>query len=145
MNAGHQNNNISYLFEKRGMISKTDHQRINDLLDCNSLKTKIDSLEKKLRIFTRIESVHVPSSLITMNSEVQFDCLESGESHQVRLVYQFSPLFKDQVSVLAPLGTALLGQMERETVQYVGREGIKRNIYIKKIIFQPEAAGLLDL
>lgn len=127
------------------MITKIDHERISDLISKHHLASKIDVLEKKLQLYTLIESNYAPRYLVTMNSEVLVSNLNSGESYQVRLVYQHSPLHKNQVSVLAPLGTALLGLSENETVRYQGRDGRERQIAVRKIVFQPEAAGQLDL
>lgn len=138
MNSGR----ISPLFERRGMITKKDHERINDLISRHQLISKIDVLEKKLQLYTLIESNYVPRYLVTMNSELLVSHLNTGETFEVKLVYQHSPLNKNQVSVLAPLGTALLGLTENETVRYLGRDGRERQITVRKIIFQPEAANL---
>lgn len=127
------------------MITKKDHERINDLILKHQLISKIDELEKKLQLYTLIESKYVPRYLVTMNSELIVSDLNSGENFEVKLVYQHSPLHKNQVSILAPLGTALLGISENETVRYQGRDGRERQVTVRKIIFQPEAAGLLDL
>lgn len=124
------------------MITKKDHERINDLISRHQLISKIDVLEKKLQLYTLIESNYVPRYLVTMNSELLVSHLNTGETFEVKLVYQHSPLNKNQVSVLAPLGTALLGLTENETVRYLGRDGRERQVTVQKIIFQPEAANL---
>lgn len=126
------------------MITTHDHQKIIQLLMYIGKTGLLPDLENKLGRLSQVESENTPPNLVTMNSELVFrDCV-TDEVHELRLVYQLSPMFKNQVSVMSPLGTALLGARENSTVSYIGRDSLTRKIYVDKIKYQPEASGKLD-
>ena len=81
-----------------------------------------------------IDSILTDFNLITMNTELICTDLATEETLPLRLVYQLSFDYDHQVSVLAPLGTALLGMRLHETTTYIDREGSTRQVYINDII-----------
>jgi len=127
------------------MITLIDYQRITQLILNSSLIGKLQPLEQKLHLSSIIDSKQTPEDLVTMNSEVLYEDFSEQESRFVRLVYSFSPLYDDQVSVLSPLGSALLGMRINDRKVYKGRDGLFREIQVKKIIFQPESHGQYEL
>lgn len=127
------------------MITILDFRRISQLLFNSSLSGKIPALEKKLNSSRIIPPESAPGDLVTMNSEVVMEDLTTDEEYGLRLVYHFSPEYKNQVSILAPLGTALLGMKLDEIATYRLRDGSFRKIQIKNIIFQPEANNNYEL
>ena len=50
----------------------------------------------------------------------------------------------ERVSVLTPLGAAILGSRVGDVVEWQTRRGPRR-MKIERIVFQPEAAGQFDL
>lgn len=127
------------------MITTLDHTRISKLIRRNGLDGKLSYLEEKLGLASLIDSEKTPSNLVTMNSEVILKDGDSGSSFNLRLVYQITPIYGTQVSVLSPLGNAILGSTEDETISYLTRDNELKTVTIEKLIFQPEAAGQLDL
>lgn len=126
------------------MITTHDHHKITQLLRNIGKTGMLQELEGKLEVLSQIDPVKTPSDLITMNTEIVLRDSQTNEVHELRLVYQLSPLYKNQVSVMAPLGTALLGSRENSTVVFEGRDALTRTIVIEKIKNQPEASGKLD-
>ena len=127
------------------MITTLDLRRITQLLFNMTLMGKLEALEEKLYFSGVIPPEETPCDLITMNSEIIFDDLSKNERHTLRLVYQLSPLYGNQTSVLSPLGTALLGMRVNEETIYKLRDGSYRKIKILGMLFQPEANRQFEL
>jgi regulator of nucleoside diphosphate kinase len=127
------------------MITSDDYYRILKVLLKNNLSGKLSDLEQKLHSSEIVDPRVIPPDVITMNSEVMMLDQATNERIKVKLVYDFSPLFGSQTSVIAPLGSALLGARKNEDVKYKARDASERNIRILDIIFQPEREGLYDL
>lgn len=127
------------------MITIIDYKRITQLMLTSSLIGKLSDLEQKLHLSSIIDSKQAPKDLVTMNSEVLFEDIESKESRSVSLVYNFSPKYEGQISVLSSLGAALLGMRINEVKVYRNNDGKFREIQVKKIFFQPESSGQFEL
>lgn len=104
----------------------------------------LHTLESKLTILSPVDSKSAPADLVTMNSIVVFRDMDLNEVHEIRLVYQLSPFFHNQVSVMAPLGTALLGSRKNRIIIYEGRDSQYRKIQVEEIKYQPEASGNME-
>ena len=82
----------------------------------------------------------IPPDVVTMNSKVLVHEFSNGENVTVTLVFpQEADYEKKKVSLLAPIGVALLGRHTGEEISYEAPGGSER-ILIKKILYQPEAA-----
>jgi regulator of nucleoside diphosphate kinase len=69
----------------------------------------------------------IPAGVITMYSVVKVFDVTSGERREISLVYPHeADPGSGRVSVLAPLGTALLGYRERDEVEWLMPGGIRR-------------------
>jgi regulator of nucleoside diphosphate kinase len=76
-----------------------------------------------------------------MHSRVQVLDVKSGESETYTLVYpDEADIDEGKLSILAPLGTALLGTRIGQTIKFEAPAGT-RKLRIEKILYQPEAAG----
>ena len=126
------------------MITTYDREKITALLKSSGKTGMLHTLESKLTVLSPVESKSAPGDLVTMNSIVVYRDLELDEVHEIRLVYQLSPLFHNQVSVMAPLGTALLGTRKDRVVIYEGRDSQYRKIQVEEIKYQPEASGNME-
>ena len=83
----------------------------------------------------------MPDDVVTMNSSVVLLDLDTGSERLCTLVYPgyFSGA-PDRVSVLTPLGTALLGARIGAEIEYESSKGFRR-VKLMDIVYQPEAAG----
>ncbi len=100
----------------------------------------IATLEQELERATELEARDTPPDLITMNTRVRVADLESGECDEYTLVYPAeADVASNKVSVLAPLGTALLGYREGDQVDWL-MPGRVRHLRVEKVLHQPEAA-----
>lgn len=83
----------------------------------------------------------IPANVVTMNSVVRV-ADESGAVHEWTLVYpEEANLASAKLSVLSPMGAALLGQRAGKSVKYTAPNGAKHTLHIEGIAFQPEASG----
>jgi len=83
----------------------------------------------------------VSHNVITMNSTVVLLDLETGDEETYTLVFpETADIAAGRISVLAPIGTAMLGYEVGDTFEWAVPAGTRR-LQIKEIIYQPEAAG----
>ena len=101
-----------------------------------------DALAAELLSADIVPSREVPPDVVTMNSTVRFSIEPANETQSLTLVYP-----KDvsdgagTVSVLAPVGSALLGLKEGDRIEWPGPSGGTLGVRIDKVVYQPERAG----
>jgi regulator of nucleoside diphosphate kinase len=101
-------------------------------------KWELRLLENELERARIVRSEEVPSDVITMNTRAELLDLESGERMEFTLVLPADAKIADgNISVLAPLGTAMLGYRVGETFEWPVPYGIRR-LKVVKVHFQPE-------
>jgi len=80
-----------------------------------------------------------------MNSRIRVRDLASGGRDDVPMVFPGdADIERNKISILAPIGTALLGYRVGDIVEWEAPAGLKR-MRIEEILYQPEAAGDLHL
>jgi regulator of nucleoside diphosphate kinase len=105
---------------------------------CAALEAELDRAEV-------VEPAEVPADVVTMNSRLRFRYEGSGEEREVTLVYPFAAnLDEGRVSVLAPIGAALLGLSVGQAIEWPMPDGSAERLRVVGIPYQPEAAGDLD-
>lgn len=97
------------------IVSSTDRKQLLQLIKSARLDPHIpgqslDILESELARATVVEPSKLPRDVIAMNSTVWFRDLDSQEVECYTLVFPSgADVIRDRISVLAPIGTALLG------------------------------------
>ncbi|HSV27617.1 MAG TPA: nucleoside diphosphate kinase regulator, partial [Sedimentisphaerales bacterium] len=88
-----------------------------------------------------VPSTKIPSNVVTMNSKVLLRDMNTLETTEYTLVFpKDANIEAGAISVLAPIGTAILGYREGDSVEWAVPAGVRR-IQIEKVLYQPEAAG----
>jgi regulator of nucleoside diphosphate kinase len=83
----------------------------------------------------------IPSDVITLNSTARLIDRETREETVYSLVFpENADTSQGKISILAPIGTAMLGYKAGDTFEW-DTPGGKRIIHVKEILYQPEAAG----
>ena len=131
-------------------ISNLDYQRLINLLQ--KIKTtmkddlhNIETLEAEIEKAKRIEPRKMKTNVVTMNSDVEVTDEDTGRLMKFKLVYPDEADFKTgKLSVLSPLGCALIGYSEGDVVEFRVPAGSKK-AKIGKILYQPEAEGEFSL
>ena len=124
-------------------ISTLDMERLEALIDKlpNNFPGK-STLEAELLRADVLEPQDMPAHVVTMNSTIRFTLIESGESQTLHLVYpKDHEAGKGQVSVFAPVGTALLGLSVGQTFELPSPAGKSITVRVDEITYQPESAG----
>ena len=127
-------------------ITNEDSERLQRLIAGrrrgNSLDQEyLDMLEQELDRAEEVEPEAIPRDVVTMNSAVRLKDLDSGETRVYRLIFPTQTRTSDAVSVLAPIGTAMLGYRVGDVIEWRVPKGIRR-LKVLEVIYQPEAAGV---
>lgn len=105
----------------------------------------LDNLDNELSRAVIVTSEKIPADTITMNSKVILVDVDTNEEMNVTLVYPTDAnIEEDKISILAPIGTAMIGYRAGDTFVWRVPDGI-RKLRVVRVIYQPEAAGDLDL
>ena len=127
-------------------ITELDHNRLSALLDRTrdsnfTDREYLDKLEAELDRAEIVDPQDIPRDVITMRSKVLLKDLVSGESNTYSLVFPIEANFSEgKISVLAPIGTAILGYRQGDTIEWLVPSGL-RKLKVEKVLYQPEAAG----
>lgn len=129
-------------------ITSLDMQRLRNLFDNPGLlqqKPYLQELEQKITRSAEVPPSEIPPDIITMNSTARLIDLNTGEEMILTLVYpDHANISEGRISVLAPIGTAILGCRVGETIKWEVPDGI-RTLKADRILHQPEAAGQYNL
>ena len=130
-------------------VTKPDLGKLRGLLEARHAgysydRPYLDKLEEELERAEIVDSYAVAPDVVTMNSEVRLKDLDSGEVSVYRLVFPSQARSENHVSVLAPIGTAMLGYRAGDVVEWQVPKGIRR-LQILEVVYQPEAAELAVL
>jgi regulator of nucleoside diphosphate kinase len=127
-------------------ITEFDNKRLRDLL-AEARYTNyrgseyLADLEHELNRAKVVDPKIVPPDLVTMNSRVRLEDLDTGEELVYTLVFpENANLSENKISILAPIGTAMLGYSVGDVFEWKVPGGISR-MKIKELLYQPEAAG----
>lgn len=127
-------------------ITDFDLQRLQDLIENASRRPSrdgrhLEELGQELLKAEVVEPTGIPPDVITMNSRVCLSDMVSGEDLIYTLVFPGdADLESGKISVLAPIGTAMIGYRTGDRITWRVPGGIKK-LKVKKILYQPEAAG----
>lgn len=129
------------------IISSRDFDRLEQLLDSPALRRHPAAIAL-LEELSRAEVVppdQVPEGVVTMRSTVECDDEITGEHHRLTLVYPHEAnVDSGHVSVLTPVGSALLGMSVGQSIDWQAPGGRALRLRVTSIKYQPEASGDLS-
>ncbi|MFY9228193.1 MAG: nucleoside diphosphate kinase regulator [Candidatus Microsaccharimonas sp.] len=123
-------------------VTQFDYDRLIKLLDDKKPHDDFDkALLYELKRCEIVDQKSIPGDVITMNSHVLFTD-ESGEDLDYWLVFpEDAELPNNKISILSPVGCALLGYKVGETVTLHTPNKGRRNLVVKDVLSQPEREG----
>jgi len=127
-------------------ITEEDLERLRLLLDPAKMsmgtdQESLEMLEGELDRAQIVSPSRVPAEVVTMNSKVRVKDLDTGKDATYTLVFPRDADFtQGKISVLAPVGTAILGYRTGDVIKWRVPGG-RRTLRVEEILFQPEAAG----
>lgn len=127
-------------------ISSLDADRLYKLIESLPKNSFIgrSELESELARANIVAPEEIPPTIVTMNSTVKFVIESTQDEFELTLVY---PKDTDSsgktVSILAPVGSALLGLSQGDEIEWPKPGGGFFKVKIREVIYQPERAGEL--
>jgi regulator of nucleoside diphosphate kinase len=127
-------------------VTEIDSRRLQTLIDFALLRetrdtSSVEELERHLGEAEILPSAHIGPDVATMNSEVRVTDLDTGETFSFRLVFpRAANAGAGSISVLAPLGMAVLGRSVGEEFTWKVPGG-SRCLRLDDVVYQPERAG----
>jgi regulator of nucleoside diphosphate kinase len=126
-------------------ITDCDLTRLRELLEvgigfAGRDRPCLQSLQGELDRAHIVEPAGVPPEVVTMNSRVRLIDVATNEEQVYTLVFPSQAnLAHGKISILAPIGTAILGCRLGDTVEWQVPCGV-RKLRIEEMLYQPEAA-----
>jgi regulator of nucleoside diphosphate kinase len=129
-------------------LTQHDFDRLTDLLEAYAAGSggrRFDKLENELARAVIVPHDQIPNDAVTMNSRVVFEDETTGERREVTLVYPAqADISSGKISILVPVGTALLGLRVGQSIDWQLPSGQKRRYRVIDVPYQPERSGKPD-
>jgi len=131
---------------KNIVITEADYVRLQRLVESSRVFRQrdakhLDDLEQELERAAIMKAGEVPSDVVTMNSRVKVKDLNSGRITTYQIVFpREADIARNRISVLAPIGTGLLGYSAGTTIEWQVPSGVRR-FRILEVEYQPETAA----
>jgi len=123
-------------------ITEADKRRLQPLIEgMKNSRDDLRGLQTELEKARVVQPKEVPPDVITMNSKARLRDLDTGEEMIFTLVFPGNAdIQHDKISVVAPIGTAMLGQRVGDEFSWEVPAGSVR-LRVEEVLYQPEAAG----
>lgn len=112
------------------LLTREDHARLRLLTAAPQHagpRSPSALLREKLARATIVDTAEPPAGIVTLDSEVEWEDLASGEIETYRLTLpDRADVELKRLSILAPISTALLGHREGEVVEWTAPGGTRR-------------------
>jgi regulator of nucleoside diphosphate kinase len=127
------------------IVGRRDLERLRLVVDrhgCGRHAAAAAHLDAELDRAIVLPQRMVPPEIVTMNSRVLFEIVGMAGLRELVLVYpEEADAFSRHISVLTPVGTALLGLAAGECIDWPLVDGRPRTLRVDALLYQPEAAG----
>ena len=123
-------------------ITEADMKRLRPLLErMKNSRDDLKVLQQELERARVVAPEEVPPDIITMNSKARIRNVVSGEVMTYTLVFpEAADIDQGKISVVAPIGTAMLGQKVGDQFEWQVPAG-PVHLRVEEVLYQPEAAG----
>ncbi|MBC1188715.1 MULTISPECIES: nucleoside diphosphate kinase regulator [Kluyvera] len=126
------------------IINEFDAERIDRLLEQPAYANSpvANALNDELDRAQMCAPEDMPHDVVSMNSQVRFRDLTTGEERVRTLVFPAQMTdSSSQLSVMAPVGAALLGLRAGSAIHWELPGGTSTHLEVLELLYQPEAAG----
>jgi regulator of nucleoside diphosphate kinase len=124
-------------------LTRRDFSRLDQLTATpagGESRRVVDFLVDELSRARVVDADRIAPNIVTMHSEVVFRDEDAGRERTVKLVYPNEHAAHDgALSVLTPLGAALIGMAEGQTISFETSDGSARRVSVVKVLSQPGA------
>lgn len=123
------------------IVTTADIERLESLIESiPPMANATAELLEELHRADVVEPHEIPRNVVTMGSTVRFT-ITGKEEFCRRLVYPHEVLDSSTISVLSPVGCALLGLSVGSRIEWSGPTGQNLVVQIVDVVHQPESAG----
>lgn len=120
-------------------LSELDYSRLTSLVNANISAPAAESLEEELERASVLPLKKMPKDTVRMFSTVQYKNLDSGAIAKVTIVYPGeADVAASKVSVLAPIGAALIGLKINQTIDWGLPNGKTARLQVVEVTHQEE-------
>jgi len=130
--------------ERTLFITASDYAQLERLVETarrGAQAVYVQALEEELLRARILPEAEIPRDVVTMHSRVLLADLQTGEELECTLVFPHqADSSRQRISVLAPIGTAILGYRAGDTFTWQVPRGPRR-MQIRRVLSQPEATG----
>ena len=131
---------------RRILITSDDMARLRELVrqarkSSHRDRDHLAELDRELDRAEIVDPGELSPDVVTMHSTVRVRDLDSGRSIVYTLAFPVdADIQNNRISILAPIGTALIGYRAGDLVEWRTPGGTRR-LRIEEVLFQPEAAA----
>jgi regulator of nucleoside diphosphate kinase len=132
-------------------ITKTDHGRLTKLIEISRERDDgvnleyLNRLEEELDRAEVVEPKDIPPDVITMRSTVRLNDLSTGKEMVYWLAFPTEANYDEgKISILAPVGTAMLGYRRGDVIEREVPSGVRR-LKVAEVLYQPDSRGAYHL
>lgn len=123
------------------IVTTADIERLESLIDSMPpLANTTAELLEELQRADVVEPDEIPCNVVTMGATVRFTIAPGKEEFCRKLVYPREVMDSSTISVLSPVGSALLGLSAGSSIEWPGPTGERLVIRIVDVIHHPESA-----
>ena len=133
--------------KRKIIVTQCDYEHLEELLSSKFTQAigpsdYLEGLKTELERAEVIDPERVPKNVVTMNSTVKLRDLDTNEIETYTLVFpEQADIANYKLSVLAPVGTAILGQRVGDVLRWQVPGGWRR-LKVERVLYQPERAGV---
>jgi regulator of nucleoside diphosphate kinase len=131
---------------RRIVMTDDDMARLRELVRASRVSARRDQkhlaeLERELDNAEVVAPADIAHDVVTMHSVVRIRDLDTGAGAMYTLVFPSdADIARGRISVLAPIGTALIGYRAGDDIEWATPGG-RRRLAIEEIVYQPETAA----
>lgn len=115
------------------VVSSDDYKRLSSLLDELPESAAVDRLVDELERAEVIENAKLPTGLVKMHSRVTFTIISKQKTFTYTLVYPHEATKDDTLSILTPVGSALLGLSVGQEIEWPLEENKTTRVRIDSV------------
>lgn len=114
-------------------LTTRDYEKLTSLVNITHSEAS-ELLEEELTRATIVADDQLPSDVVAMNSKVNFKDLDTNKESEVILVYPHDAnIEENKVSILAPVGSALIGLKVGQTIKWPMPNGKEKNLQVTSV------------
>ncbi|CAO3440715.1 nucleoside diphosphate kinase regulator [Azospirillum endophyticum] len=128
------------------VLTATDHDRLSGLVEtvADGAPDVYDYLSTELTRAVVVGAGKIAPTVVTMGARVTFRDERTRQERTVTLVYpQEADIAAGQVSVLTPIGAALIGVAEGQSITWYTRQGEAKTLTVLQVAHPLQGGGVV--